>query len=443
VNRRDRIVVVGAGAAGLRAAERLRELRFEGEVVMVGNEPHHPYHRPELSKQLLTGKVRADQLELATFSDLDARWRLSTAARGVDTGKHEVHLPGGEKLSYDGLVIATGMEPSHLPGAPISDPRVHQLRSLDDATALREALVADHGPVVVIGGGFTGCEVAASVRALRRKVTLVSSAHALLNGALAPEVCAAVTKLHADCGVELTLGVEVLHWLPQDNGIAVHLSDGQVLVASHVVIAVGSMPAVTWLRGSKVPSSERDGVLCDPTCHVVGVPDVVAAGDIACWPNPRFDGVPRRVEHWQNAVEMGRAAAENLLLGPSRAKPFTPLPRFWTEQYRMRVQAAGQPHLGTEHGRLCSGCFASARTDGLVGLTTVDQPHEFHRLVAGLNARRPAPRYQRKRFQEPVKAVQERVPRAGEPMRPPPNSTPLVSNYLPSGVTFSPASTRL
>jgi len=426
----------------LRAAERLRELRFEGEVVMVGNEPHRPYHRPELSKQLLTGRVPADQLRLAAYTDVDARWRLNTAARGVDTGKRVLMLPGAEQLAYDGLVIATGMEARHLPGAPVSDPRVHQLRTLDDATRLREALAADKESVVVIGGGFVGCEVAASLRAMKRRVTIVTEGPALMAGALAPELCDSITRLHQSKGVGVALGVEVLHWLPQEHGIAVHLSDGQVLVAGHVVIAIGGLPAVSWLRGSKIRHDEFVGVHCEATCHVVGSADVVAAGDVACWPNLRFDDVPRRVEHWLNAVEMGRAAAENLLLGPSRAVAFTPLPRFWTEQHQVKVQVAGQPQLGGEHGRLGPGCLASARRDGLVGMATVDRPREFNRLVAGLNARRPAPTAMRKRFQEPVPAGREQIPRAGEVMRPPPKSTPLVSNYLPAGVTLTPTSTR-
>lgn len=409
---------------------------------MVGNEPHRPYHRPELSKQLLTGRVDADQLTLAAYSEVEARWRLNTAARGVDTDKRVLNLPGGEQLAYDGLVIATGMESRHLPGAPVSDPRVHQLRTLDDATRLREALAADKEPVVVIGGGFTGCEVAASLRVLKRRVTVVTDGPTLMAGALPPELCDSITRLHQSKGVGVVLGVEVLHWLAQDHGIAVHLSDGQVLVAGHVVIAVGGLPAVSWLRGSKIRHHERDGIYCEPTCHTLGAADVVAAGDVACWPNLRFDDVPRRVEHWLNAVEMGRAAAENLLLGPSRATPFAPMPRFWTEQHRMKVQVAGQPQLGNEHGRLGPGSLASARSDGLVGLTTVDRPREFHRLVAGLNARRPAPTATRKRFQEPVPASPERIQRAGETMRPPPKATPLVSNYLPAGVTLTPTSTR-
>ena len=409
---------------------------------MVGNEPHRPYHRPELSKQLLTGRVHADQLTLAAYTDVDARWRLNTAVRGVDTGKRVLMLPGGEQLAYDGLVIATGMESRHLPGAPVSDPRVHRLRTLDDATRLCDALAADKEPVVVIGGGFVGCEVAASLRAIKRRVTVVTDGPTLMAGALPPELCDGITRLHRSKGVGVILGVEVLHWLPQDHGIAVHLSDGQVLVAGHVVIAIGGLPAVSWLRGSKIRHDELLGVRCEPTCHVVGSVDVVAAGDVACWPNLRYDDVPRRVEHWLNAVEMGRAAAENLLLGPSRAEPFTPLPRFWTEQHRMKVQVAGQPQLGQEHGRLGPGSLASARQDGLVGLTTVDRPREFHRLLAGLSARRPAPAATRKRFQEPVPASPERIQRAGETMRPPPKSTPLVSNYLPAGVTLTPTSTR-
>lgn len=408
---------------------------------MVGNEPHRPYHRPELSKQYLTGRVPADQLTLDAYTEVDARWRLNTSARGVDTGRRVVLLPGGEQLAYDGLVIATGMESRHLPGVPVSDPRVHMLRTLDDADRLRDALAADREPVVVVGGGFVGCEVAASLRAVKRPVAIVTEGPTLMAGALPPELCDDITRLHQSKGVGLALGVEVLRWAPQDRGIAVHLSDGQVLVAGHVVIAIGGVPAVSWLRGSKVRHDELLGVYCEPTCHVVGAADMVAAGDVACWPNLRFDDVPRRVEHWHNAVEMGRAAAENLLLGPSRAKPFTPLPRFWTEQHRMKVQVAGRPEVGAEHGRLGPGCIASARPDGLVGLTTVNRSREFHRLAAGLNTRRPAPAVTRKRIQEPVPARPERLPRAGEAMGTPPKSTPLVSNYLPAGVTLTPSST--
>jgi len=133
---------------------------------MVGNEPHRPYHRPELSKQLLTGRVRADQLTLAAYTEVDARWRLNTAARGVDTGRRVLALPGGEQLAYDGLVIATGMESRHLPGAPVSDPRVHQLRTLDDATRLHEALSADK----LISLSFnSGARIGTAVRRKLRK----------------------------------------------------------------------------------------------------------------------------------------------------------------------------------------------------------------------------------------------------------------------------------
>jgi hypothetical protein len=150
------------------------------------------------------------------------------------------------------------------------------------------------------------------------------------------------------------------------------------MLAACVVVAVGTEPATTWLRSSGLPL--EDGVVCEPTCHVVGVTDVVAAGDVAQWPNLRFDASPRRIEHWLNAVEMGRAAAESLLAGRAAAKPFTPMPRFWTEHYGVRIQAAGVPKLGTDTVMLGTSdggtgtVIGYVRENRLVGVVGLDCP---------------------------------------------------------------------
>lgn len=384
---KERIVIAGAGLAALRAAERLRELDYRGELVIVGDEPNRPYHRPALSKQLLTGELRGSELGLRSYMDLDAIWRTRTRAVRLAPSRHVVELPGEEELRYDGLVIATGVESRHLPDVPWQDRRVHALRTLADASALRRTLTAEDGPVVVIGGGFTACEVASTVRELGREVTIVSRSQALLGRALGPAAGGSIAKLHRSRGVSLALGAHVTHWMPHPAGVRLYLSDRSVLVAGCVVIAAGGVPAVQWLRGSGL--TLEDGVLCRPSCHVVGAEDVVAAGDVARWPNLRFDDTPRRIEHWINAAEMGRAAAESLLAGPASARPFAPIPRFWSEQHGMRLQAAGMPTLGAETVRLSGkrgyrGVFGYRRAGRLVGLVGWDSPRTLLRWTAAL-----------------------------------------------------------
>ncbi|HJP79393.1 MAG TPA: FAD-dependent oxidoreductase [Pseudonocardiaceae bacterium] len=375
--RRERIVVAGAGVAGLRAAERLRELGFAGELVIIGAEPHRPYHRPAVSKQLVTDEWKPADAILPAYRALDAHWRLGTTALRLDPSRRLLALPGEEKLRYDGLVIATGIAAKHLPGAPGHHPRIQRLRTLRDALTLRAGLAGDKGPVVVVGTGFTGCEVACAMRALRRTVTIVGRSSMLLATSLGPELGARLTRLHHDNGVRLELGVGIAHWGIKADAAAIYLSNGKILLASHVVLAVGSTPGVGWLRGSGLVVD--NGVLCEPTCHAVGARDIVAAGDVARWPNLRFDRTPRRIEHWINAVEMGRAAAESLLAGRSAAKPFTPVPRFWTEQHGVRVQAVGLPELNERSHPRHPAAGAPAITryarDGrLVGVAALDQP---------------------------------------------------------------------
>lgn len=376
----DRIVVAGAGLAGLRAAERLRELGFDGELVIVGAERQRPYHRPALSKQLLSGELRGNDLGLRSYVDLDARWRLGVPVCGLNVRRRVVSLPGDEELRYDGLVIATGVEPRHLPGAPRHDSRVHVLRTLRDGIAIRRALAASAEPVAVVGGGFTACEIASTMRELGRDVTVITRQDALLGKVLGRRMSHRITTLHRSRGVTLATGATVDHWIPVDYALGLHLSTGQLVMAGCVIVSVGAVPAVHWLRGSGL--TLEDGVLCDPTCHVVGATDVVAAGDVARWPNLRFGDSPQRVEHWLNAAEMGRAAAESLLAGQAAARPFTPVPRFWSEQHGVRIQGAGALGLsddtvllsGKENGRGVRGYLRHGR---LVGALALDSPQDM------------------------------------------------------------------
>jgi len=396
MNRDERIVVVGAGLTGLRAAERLRELKFEGEVLIIGDERVPPYHRPALSKQLLMGTLQPSDLTLPAYEEVGAKWRLGTEVRQLLPRNKTLQLPGGEEISYDGLVIATGVEARRPNDVPYHDPRVLVLRTLRDALDLERAVSSTRGPVAVVGGGFTGCEIAASLRHLGREVTLIGRSPNLLGNVLGPALGDWLTGMHRDHGVDLALGNSVKEWDPTPEGIGLKLDDGSTLLASCVVVAAGTVPITSWLRGSGLPLD--NGVVCEPTCHVVGAEDVVAAGDVAQWPNLRFDNVPRRVEHWLNAVEMGRAAAESLLAGRGAAEPFTPMPRFWTEQYGVRIQAAGMPKLGPDVITLgtpnegTGTVFGYSREGRLMGVVGLDCPSSVLAWTDSVSRQNPTPR---------------------------------------------------
>ncbi|HEV7651231.1 MAG TPA: FAD-dependent oxidoreductase [Actinophytocola sp.] len=412
----ERIVVVGTGGAGLRAAERVRELDFAGELVIIGEEPYRPYHRPLLSKQVLTGAIRPRDVQLPTHSDLGAVWRPKTRVSRLDPEEHVVHLPGGEEIDYDGLIVATGMQPAHLPGAPRHDPRVHVLRNISDAVAVQKLLASGKGRVALIGGGFLAGEVASAARELGRDTTIIIREPAMLENVPGFDVSETVTALQEANGVRLVTDATVSHWhTDSSGGVTMHLSTGEVVVADCVVLCVGGVPATDWLRGSGLLVD--DGVLCGPTTHALGVEDVVAAGDVARWPNLRFDTVPRRVEHWMNAVEMGRAAADALLAGRDAAVPFTPLPKFWSEQHGVRIQGAGLPALAQETVELTEAVPIGSKITGyvaggsLIGILAWDSPrgmqhynYELHRQTTEAMRRRMAetPR------EQPAPAVQVR-----------------------------------
>jgi NADPH-dependent 2,4-dienoyl-CoA reductase/sulfur reductase-like enzyme len=333
------IVVVGASLAGLRAAQAIRTAGEQGEVIVVGAEPHLPYTRPPLSKGVLQGVEPPDSTDLGGDA-LEVTWRLGVAAIKLDPDAHQVHLADGEVLAYRRLLIATGCRPRAWTGPGAKLEGVVTLRSLDDAHSLRERLAA-RPRVVTIGAGFIGCEVAATARALGLDVTMVDIApHPM--PALGPELGAWAAELHRRHGVRLRMGVGVEAIEGEGRVEAVRLADGSRVEADVAIVALGAVPDTAWLDDSGLALGP--GVLCDATLTSVSDSDVLAAGDACTWPHPLNDGEPLRVEHWNNAVEQGRLAGRNLLREPAEREPHAAVPSMWSDQFGLRIQAAGLPH---------------------------------------------------------------------------------------------------
>jgi NADPH-dependent 2,4-dienoyl-CoA reductase/sulfur reductase-like enzyme len=335
------IVIVGASLAGLRAAQTLREEGYDGPITLIGAEPHLPYDRPPLSKEFLAGDMSRTDIDLPLGPAEGADFRLSTRAAALDLEQRHVVLDSGERVGFDGLVIATGAQPRTLPGLTGTMDGVFFLRTVDDGEAMK-ARLAEATRVAVVGAGFIGSEVAAHCHDLGLSVTVIEALPVPMVRGVGELVGRRCARLHTDHGVDLRLGVGVDGLAGTDGVEGVSLADGTVVPADVVIVGVGVAPATEWLSTSGLDLD--NGVRCDRWCRALRggqpVPGVVAAGDVANWENPRF-GQVMRVEHWTNAAEQGRQAAFTLLQGED-APVFDPIPYFWSDQYQTKIQFVGR-----------------------------------------------------------------------------------------------------
>jgi 3-phenylpropionate/trans-cinnamate dioxygenase ferredoxin reductase subunit len=326
-----RVVVVGAGLAGGRAAEVLREEGFDGEVALVGAEPHLPYDRPPLSKDFLLGKTDDTALREPPAYD-DLRLDVHLGRRAVALQRGVLTLDDGTELAFDAAIVATGAVPRRLPGTEGME-GVHVLRTIDDARAIRAALA--EGPrVVVVGAGFIGAEVASSCRALGLDVTVLEAFDAPLERVLGRDVGTICATWHLDDGVDLRCGAGVQGLVGGAGVEGVRLADGTVVAADLVVVGIGVVPDVAVLAGSGAVID--NGVVVDERAETA-VPGVYAVGDVANHWNPVF-GERMRVEHWTNAVLAAEVAARNVL---GRGAVHSPVPYVWSDQYGMKLQYVG------------------------------------------------------------------------------------------------------
>ncbi|MFI5871123.1 NAD(P)/FAD-dependent oxidoreductase [Streptomyces sp. NPDC051445] len=369
-----RVVVVGAGMAGVQTAVALREQGFDGTVTLIGAEPHQPYDRPPLSKAVLLGNAEGSAFDV-DFEGLGIVLVLGREVLGLRPADHELDTGTGP-VPYDVLVLATGAEPVRLPGAE-GVPGVHLLRTLDDAQRLRPVLARQHD-VVVVGAGWIGAEFATAAREAGCAVTVVEAADRPLAGALPAEVAAPMTAWYADSGADLRTHARV----ERVEAGAVVLDDGSRVPAGAVVVGIGARPATAWLAGSGIALGAHREVVADAHLRT-SLPDVYAVGDCASFPSGRY-GERLLVHHWDNALQGPRTVAANII-GEATGEPpavYDPVPYFWSEQFGRFVQYAGH-HAdadrvlwrGDASGPAWTVCWL--REDRLVALLAVGRPRDL------------------------------------------------------------------
>ena len=374
------VVIVGAAMGGLRTAECLRRSGYSGAIQIVGDEAHLPYNRPPLSKDVLSSEVTHEAVAFPARAETsDVEWMLGSRATAVDLDARTITTDTAT-LPFRALVIATGLRPRRL-DLPALAGR-HAVRSLDDAMALRAELEPG-ARVTVVGSGFLGCELASTATKLGCTVTIVTpSAEPMirpLGEMLARELRG---RLEAQ-GVAFELGATVAALEGTARVESVTTSTGRIIPTDVVIEAIGSDCNDDWLAGSGLDLS--DGVLANNALRAVtsegARDDVYVVGDIARFPNPLFDEVPRRIEHWNIPTDTGKRAGAVLggwLAGDDTAatQPFAPMPSFWSNQFDIKLQAYGLPGLADEvsivegdlAGEVAVGYYRHGRLVGVVGV---------------------------------------------------------------------------
>lgn len=389
-----RVVVVGGSLAGHRAAEALRILGFDGDVTVIGEEAHRPYDRWPLSEGYLLGETDRVGLDITSVEDKGVRWRLGERATRLDLSARQVVLGNGDTVGFDGLVVATGARARRL----ASTEGVHGtfvLRTIEDADGLKDALSAQSREVAVVGGGLIGAEIASVAAALGHHVTLVAPGSLPVPRQLGRLVSAYVDRARMAAGVRVvsrSRARAVARKAGQTAGVLLH--NGRWLPADVVVVAIGTVPNVEWLKGSGLDMS--DGLLCGPTLHAVGSDVVVGAGDVVRVPQALLDHQPVRMEHWASTHDQASLAAGNLLAGPNEADRLNAMPQFGTVLHGIDLRVVGFPGVA-DHDEVVSGSLeegaavvALSRRGKVVAAVSVNHAvstEELTKFVQGASSR--------------------------------------------------------
>jgi len=361
----DTFVLLGAGLAGAKTAEALREQGFDGRVILLGAERHRPYERPPLSKDYLAGKTAREDVfahPADWYAEHQVELRPGVQANGIDRAAHRIAIAGGGAVTYDRLLLATGASPRELPVAGGYAVGVHYLRTLDDADSLVDSF--QHASrLVVIGAGWIGMEVAATARGAGLQVTVVEESRLPLLRVLGPEAAEVFADLHRQHEVDLRLGASLAEITTRDGrATGVRLQDGTVIPAELVLVAVGATPNTHLAQTSGL--SIDNGILTDSGLRTSD-PNVFAAGDVANAFHPVF-GKHIRVEHWANALKQPASAAASML---GRELPYSELPYFYTDQYDLGMEYVGYVEPGG-YDRVVSAATSPAGSSSRSGSPT-------------------------------------------------------------------------
>lgn len=340
------IVIIGASVAGMKLAQNLHSAGFPGSVTLIDVETNPLYDKPPLSKDYLSGESTPENIQLTTEEELRAQnvtIRFGTRATALDPATKTVELDSGETLSYDTLVIATGAHARRTPWASVTG--VHVLRTRADSDRLREELVPGRR-LAVVGAGFIGAEAAATSLAAGLDVTIIEPLEAPMGRAMNPQVGAIFAEKHRREGIDFQFGLSVENVERVDGACRVTLTDGSTLNVDAVLLGIGAVPNTEWLETSGVPIA--NGVLCESTLAVVGVPDVYAIGDVARYNHDQHPD-PVRLEHWTSAVDQALLVAHNIT-HPDDQREYNPTEYVWSDQYDWKIQIVGNP--GSENATI-------------------------------------------------------------------------------------------
>jgi 3-phenylpropionate/trans-cinnamate dioxygenase ferredoxin reductase subunit len=379
------VVIVGASMGGLRAAETLRKSGYAGRLVVIGDEPHAPYNRPPLSKEVLAEQVDHAAVAFPLSEVLhDVEWVLGNAVVSSDLEAQTLNLADGQVVEYNSLIIASGLRPRRLdmPGQPAKG--AHAIRTLDDAMGLRPELKPG-AKVVVYGAGFIGCEAAATATKLGATVTVVGKGPVPMLRPLGQQLAEDIQRRHEAHGVRFVMNTYLTEILGDDSVTGVVLDNGETLECDVLIESIGSLPNTEFLEGNDIDI--ESGVHVNAALHALrkdGTPwtNVFAIGDVARFPIPQFDPTTRRVEHWNIPTEMARKVGKQVALqlgddveahAAELAKNFAPIPSFWSDQFEVSLLAYGLLDQGTEvrllEGEVGGDCiYGYYKGDDMVGV---------------------------------------------------------------------------
>ncbi|MDQ3864185.1 MAG: FAD-dependent oxidoreductase [Actinomycetota bacterium] len=332
----ETLVIVGAGLAGGKAASTLRQNAFDGRVVLIGAEQYPPYERPPLSKEYLRGESSFEQAllqPLDSYGEQDIELRSEVRATRIDVQERTLELDSGEYVAYDKLLFATGVKNRHVPTPGLDLDGVHDLRTVADCDLIRKE-ISPGRKAVIVGMGFIGSEVAASLRLSGVEVTAIDRNKVPLRRVLGEEVGQVLEEIHRDHGTDLVFEDTVAAFEGSGRVEGVTTKAGRRLACDFVVVALGVEPVAELLTGTGVKID--NGVVVDEYCRT-DIEGIYAAGDVANHYHPVF-GRHFRVEHWQNALKHGEAAARSML---GAGEPYQEIPWFWSDQYEHNLQYAG------------------------------------------------------------------------------------------------------